>query len=229
MSAEQAQNLRGVQNDAALARALVARDPGAPRQAWQRFRPLVFSILRRALGPDDELDDVAQDVFMRIFSGIHRLREPEALRAFVITVTKRAVGHEARRRRARVPLHTEQEAQILMAVGVTADAAAHLAFNHLQRLLSRMNERERRAFVLRFVDRMEAKELADTLGVSEPTARRAYARAWKRVLTWADRHPFLHDYVESWSADMKPPIARRSDTRRPPSQPPRAIYSSAPA
>ena len=213
---QQSQNesSRVIGSDGELAQALLARDPAAPRLAFQRFRPLVVGILRRALGPDEEIDDVTQDVFMRIFTSVHRLREPTALRAFVITVTKRAVGHETRRRRARVPLHSQQEEQLLLAVGTTADAAAHLAVNHLQRLLDRMNARDRQAFVLRFIDRMEAKELADAMGVSEPTARRAYARAWKRVLTWAGRHPFLNEYVESWDPAMKPPIARRSDTRR---------------
>src|SRR5438128_144218 len=39
-------------DDATLARALIARDPRAPRVLWQRFAPMVFRMLRRTLGAD---------------------------------------------------------------------------------------------------------------------------------------------------------------------------------
>ncbi len=204
-------------SDFELARALSARDPEAQRICWERFRPLVSGMVRRALGKGAEHEDVVQDVFLRVFAGMPGLREPGALRAFVITVTKRTVGHEARKRRARLPLMLDHESQVSALPGMTADGAARLAFQHLRHLLERMNERERHAFVLRFVDRMEARELAQALGVSEPTARRAYSRAWKRMLTWATRHPFLNEYVESWDVAMRPPIARgAAHSARPP-------------
>src|SRR5262245_19291889 len=44
-------------DDATLARALIARDPRAPRVLWHRFAPMVFRMLRRTLGADHDLND----------------------------------------------------------------------------------------------------------------------------------------------------------------------------
>ena len=85
-------------DDATLARALIARDPRAPRVLWQRFAPMVFRMLRRTLGADHDLDNLAQEVFLCVFEKVRALREPKALKAFVISVTSLTMRHELRRR-----------------------------------------------------------------------------------------------------------------------------------
>jgi RNA polymerase sigma-70 factor (ECF subfamily) len=181
--------------EAELATALIAGDPAAPRAVWQKFLPLVRRMSRRALGSGSEVDDVVQEVFCSVFRGIRRLREPDAFRAFVITVTKRTLGHEVRRRRARLRLTTVSETHVAEAIGEWRDPATHHAYRHFELLLGRLKKRERQAFVLRFVERMDAPEVAETLGVSIPTARRAFSRAQTMLTLWAGRHPFLSDYV----------------------------------
>src|SRR6476469_1542878 len=88
----------GEADDATLARALIARDPRAPRVLWQRFAPMVFRMLRRTLGSDHDLDDLAQEVFLCVFEKVRALREPKALKAFVISVTSLTIRHKMRRR-----------------------------------------------------------------------------------------------------------------------------------
>lgn len=183
--------------DAALALSLLAKEPRAALLVRQRFASLVQRILRKRLGPDADLEDVEQEVFWGIFRGIHRLRHPNALRTFVLTVTKRTLQRELRRNRARSRLLGVSEAPSSDLIGDVADPAARHAFSHLRCLVQRLRERERTAFVLRFVEGMEAEEVAKALGVSRPTARRCFTRAYGRVTTWGERHPFLRDYLES--------------------------------
>jgi RNA polymerase sigma-70 factor, ECF subfamily len=182
-------------SDAELAAALIAGNPLAPREAWRRFVPLVGRMSRRVLGAGADVDDVVQEVFACLFRSVPQLRAPEALRAFVITVTKRMLGHELRRRRARAHLSVHQDLQLDETVGENGDPATRHAYLHFRHLLGRLNDRERRAFVLRFVACMDAPEVAQTLGVSVPTARRAFSRAQNRLTVWAGRHPFLSDFV----------------------------------
>lgn len=184
-----------VHSDAELAAALLAGDPAAPLLIWQTFLPLVRGMSRRALGSGPEVDDAVQEVFCSLFRGVHRLREPDAFRGFLITITKRALGHEVRRRRARARLVTPSEAHVSEAVGPWNDPATRQAYRHFELLLGRLTERERKAFVLRFVERMHIPEVAEELGVSVPTARRALARAQTRMTLWAGRHPFLSEYL----------------------------------
>jgi hypothetical protein len=42
---------------------------------------------------------------------------------------------------------------------------------------------------------METAEVAEALGVSEPTARRSFSRAHRLVVSWAQHDPFLVEYL----------------------------------
>jgi RNA polymerase sigma-70 factor (ECF subfamily) len=182
-------------SDTDLAQALLAKQPEAGILVRKRFRPLIRRMLRRALGATAETEDIEQEVFLNLFSTVYGLRHPAAFRAFVITVTKRTLGHALRRRRARAHMAVESEQPASELVGEVGDAAARHAFFHFHHLLERLRERERQAFILRFVARLEAEEIAEALGVSIPTARRLFARAWKRMVVWAARSPFLREYL----------------------------------
>lgn len=182
-------------DDAALARALIAKDPGAPRVAWTRFAPLVRRILRRSLGPQHDVEDVVQDVFLCLFERVHTLRDPVALKAFVIAIAVRTARYEIRRARVRRWVGLSRTAELPDLRIVNADSGAQHALIHFYRMLDRINERDRTAFVLRFVEGMEAAEVAAALDVSVPTARRCFTRAWERVIFLARRDPFLVDYL----------------------------------
>jgi RNA polymerase sigma-70 factor (ECF subfamily) len=184
-------------SDTDLARALLAKQPEAALLVQQRFQPLIRRMLRRTLGVTHEAEDVEQEVFLNLFSTVYGLRHPAAFRAFVITVTKRTLGHALRRRRARAHMAVESEQSASELIGDVGDAAARHAFFHFHNLLERLRERERAAFVLRFVERLEAEEVAEVLGVSLPTARRSFARAWERMVVWAGRNPFLREYLNA--------------------------------
>jgi RNA polymerase sigma factor (sigma-70 family) len=186
---------RQVEVDAELARALLSQHPQAAGLVRQRFASLVNGILQRALGADADVEDVEQEVFLGVFRDIRRLRHPEALRSFVLTITKRTLGRVLRRNRAQRGLWVADDEASADFVGEVGDPAAHHAYCHLCSLLQRLRERERQAFMLRFVAGMETEEVARALGVSVPTARRAFTRALSRVLTWGERHPFLGDYL----------------------------------
>jgi RNA polymerase sigma-70 factor (ECF subfamily) len=203
-------------SDAELARALLARQPDAAILVRQRFRPLIRRMLRRALGTTAETEDIEQEVFLNLFSTVYGLRHPGAFRAFVITVTKRTLGHALRRRRARAHMAVESEQHASEVVGDVGDAAARHAYFHFHHLLGRLRERERQAFVLRFVERLEAEEIAEILGVSLPTARRAFVRAWDRMVVWADRDPFLREYVRLSESSMLSGVVEREAARRRP-------------
>jgi RNA polymerase sigma factor (sigma-70 family) len=75
------------------------------------------------------------------------------------------------------------------------DVPTQHALMRVEGLLQQLRERERAAFVLRFVQGMTSKEVADTLGVSLATARRRFSRAKARLNALAGRDVFLTSYV----------------------------------
>ena len=178
-----------------LAQALLANEPDAYRVAWQRFMPMVRRKVRRVFGSGVDSEEVIQEVFFCVYRRVHTLRDPLALRAFVMAVAARTVSHERRRRRLRFPQALESEERDAQELRIPANPAAKHACASLKRLLGRLRQREREAFVLRFVEGMDAAEVAAALGVSAPTARRSLSRASKRITLWAGRDPFLADFV----------------------------------
>jgi RNA polymerase sigma factor (sigma-70 family) len=87
-------------DDASVVRVLREGDPRAPRVVWQRFAPMVHRILKRAFGPDYDIDDLVQEVFLVLFDRVATLREPNALRAFIISITAHTIRRELRRKTA---------------------------------------------------------------------------------------------------------------------------------
>ena len=192
-------------DDATLARALIARDPHAPRVLWQRFAPMVFRMLRRTLGADHDLDDLAQEVFLCVFEKVRALREPKALKAFVISVTVLTTRHELRRRWVRrwVKLSGKTDAAELEVV--TPDTDAREALTRFYKILDRVNTTDRTAFVLRFMEGLELAEVATALGLSLATTKRRLARVWARVILLVERDPVLVEYGPTLAAPAPTP------------------------
>lgn len=182
-------------DNATLARALIDGAPDAPRLAWDRFAPLVRRIVQRSLGPEHDAEDVVQEAFLCLFSRVHTLRDPAALKAFIISITVLTTRREIRRRKLRrwVGLTEADDMPDLRVVSDEADSRE--ALTRFYRILDRIRTRDRTAFVLRFIEGMEVADVAEAMGVSVPTARRCFTRAWQRVSFFAKRDPFLADYL----------------------------------
>lgn len=165
--------------DVALARALLAGQPGAAAATWERFYPLVHRTLARTLGSDDEVNDLAQDVFMRLFNRVRTLRDPEALQSFVYSITVRVIRSELRRRwvrRIMKPL-SDHTAVTESMVAPVAPYDERNALRRFYTLLNQLNGRERTAYVLRHIEEMNLEETAAAMEVSLATVKRILSRA----------------------------------------------------
>jgi RNA polymerase sigma-70 factor (ECF subfamily) len=183
----------GEADDASIARILIEGDRSAPRVAWHRFAPMVHRMLKRAFGPEHEIDDLVQDVFLTLFARVHTLREPQALRAFLIAITAHTIRYELRRKAALRWLRFGEPAD---AKAVDADLDSREAVVRLYRILDRLGSDDRTAFVLRFMEGLELTEVSHALGVSLATAKRRLARAWRRVVIGAQRDGALVEYLD---------------------------------
>ncbi len=125
---------------------------------------------------------------------MHTLREPQALKAFVISITAHTIRYELRRKAARRWLHLG-EASHARATDVDLDARE--AMVRFYRILDRLDSDERTAFVLRFIDGLELFEISQALGVSVATTKRRLTRAWRRVVSHAQRDDALADFVSA--------------------------------
>ena len=165
-------------DDQALVRGLCDGHPAAARVLWDRFAVLVRRLLQRTLARDD-VDDAVQDSFIRLYTLLPRLRDPNKLRSFVVGVTMRVAREQIRHRRIRRWLRFMPEVPERPRSGADYDAAEALA--HLDALLQRLDADTRIVFVLRFIEDVPTSEIAEVLDCSLATAKRRVRRARSKV------------------------------------------------
>jgi RNA polymerase sigma-70 factor (ECF subfamily) len=175
-----------------LVEGLIDGQPVAVAALYDRFAPLVRRILIRAFGSATDVDDVAQEIFLTVVRRVRGLREPTALRSFVVGVTLRFAKNELRKRTLRRWVGLEIEP----AAVADADPTTRDAVRRVYRVLDRLDATSRLVFVLRHVEGLELKELAVASGNSLATVKRKLARAQARFDALATADPVLCEYFE---------------------------------
>ena len=194
---------RGSERDAeSLWQALAAGAPGASHAVWQAYSPSVHRLLRRLLGPAGEIQDLAQEVFLRFFQRVARVDSSASLRPFLFGICSRVAQEEMRRRRVRRWLMLT-DSGTLPEQGVRGDdGVARDAVGRLYRMLERLRPADRSLFVLRFIEQLELTEVAEIHALSFATARRRIDRVWKRIRGIIEKDDVLSEYL---SPEQKEP------------------------
>jgi RNA polymerase sigma-70 factor (ECF subfamily) len=177
-----------------LVRCLRDRQPAATVHFYTRFSAQVRSLLFRILGPDSELDDTLHDTFVRALESIETLRDPKALRAWILGVAVYTARIELQRRRRRRWLSLFAPANLPELPANEAAPEAIEALRSVSRVLDRLPTDERIAVVLRLAERMTVPEAAAACGVSHSTFKRRFARGDKVFRELAMREPALTDW-----------------------------------
>ena len=182
-------------SDAELVRAARAGDRHACFAIWSKYTGLVQRLVRRFLGPGPDFQDMRQEIFLRVFKRLGEIRDPAALRGFVISVTLGFARNEARRRRVRaivglVPEDALPEVPVLAGQGESREA-----LRSLYQMLATLGAEDSSLFIARFVEKMELTEVASAHDMSLSTAKRRIARLVTRVNARVQANPVLREYL----------------------------------
>jgi RNA polymerase sigma-70 factor (ECF subfamily) len=180
-------------SDAALVVGIAARQEWAAAAMWERFGRLIYRIAERGLGSPHEAEDMTQDVFLCLWRKVGNLRDASALRSFVVSVTIRTLKWWLRRRRTRQSTHLTETGALPEARGRGVDLDQ--ALSRFYRLLDKLRVDDRIAFVLRRVDGMELKEVAQSIGCSLATVKRRLCRADADLLRLMEGEPVLVTFL----------------------------------
>jgi RNA polymerase sigma-70 factor (ECF subfamily) len=187
--------------DAELVQAVAQGDVQAVGVVWDRYSSPVRSVIRANLGADGAIEDLLQEVFVVFLRSVDEIKKASTLRGFLVQVAVRVVLVELRRRRLRRWVTLSRSSEVLEAIIPSRDGEGAAALAGLYRLLNRLPERRRVAFVLRHVQGLELSEVASALAISESTARREIARARTAIQTRARKsEPSLWHYLERGDA-----------------------------
>jgi DNA-directed RNA polymerase specialized sigma24 family protein len=194
---DRARTVRADIGDAELFGMLVEGDPRALRASWLRFAPLVHCLLKRALGPEDDVREHAQLVFDQLFRRASELRHPNALRLAVIALTTSVIRTELRARWSRRWLRIRPA----QAPPRTSIAPPHPpsqeAMRRLYLILDKLKSEDRIAFAFHFLQGLSLEEVAGALDLSLPAAQRVLARVWSRTVTYLEHDGALLEFLAS--------------------------------
>jgi RNA polymerase sigma-70 factor, ECF subfamily len=164
-------------DDGELLRALRARHPGAVAVLYDRHASHVHRALRSALGPDADLPDLVQDVFIRAMAGISELEDLARVRSWLTTIAVFTARAHIRRRVRRNFLGLFSPQRTSLTQVEPASLEARSALRQTYAVLDELPVNERLAFTLRFVHGMTLPEAAEACAVSLATFKRRLARA----------------------------------------------------
>ena len=165
--------------------ALVGRgDTAAFEDLIERHQSLVAGTIARMLGSNSDVEDIAQQVFIRVWKSAGRYVARAKFTTWLLKITRNLVFNELRRskRHALVPLQTEPGAEEMPLPDQVARAPdASLLETELQQAIERaivqLPESQRMALILRRYEEMSYEQIAEILDLSVPAVKSVLFRA----------------------------------------------------
>jgi RNA polymerase sigma-70 factor (ECF subfamily) len=185
------------EEDSRILRGLRAGIDEAYEELIERYEQPIYGMVFRLLGNQTDACDVVQDVFLKVFRGVHAFREQSSLRTWIYRIAvNEAHNHRrwfARHCRHEVPLekdHQEQYSSLESAQDPgrspfeqALDSETRTLIEHA---LTTLNPVFRTAVVLRDIQNLSYEEIAEILQVSLGTVKSRILRgreALRRELT----------------------------------------------
>lgn len=171
--------------DEALVEAAQGGDSGALELLLLRHESRVLRLLRLLGVPEAEREDVAQEVFVRVFRHLDGYRSGQSFRGWIYRIVVNA-SHDQRRRmrrrrRREADWQVDHEGSVDPGPGPAEELDRREQRRRLERLLSELSERERAVFVLCELEGLESGKVARSLAISTVTVRRHLGRARRRL------------------------------------------------
>ncbi len=185
-----------VGDDAALIEALRAGHPGAAAALYDRYAGQVRLTLRSILGPDDDIPDLLQEVFIRAIDRVGKVRQADRLGAWLTAIAV-FVGRAQIRLRSRrkwLRLFSPERTRPRQMEQPPSDARR--ALRQVYAVLDDMPIDQRLAFVVRYVHGATLIEAAEACGTSLATIKRRLSRAEGRFLDAARGRPELAHWLD---------------------------------
>ncbi|TDI16479.1 MAG: RNA polymerase sigma factor [Acidobacteria bacterium] len=178
--------------DAQLVKATVEGDSQAFEEIVERYQRLVFNIIYHYMGRRNEVEDLAQEVFLKAFRALETFDATRPLKSWIGRITANTCLDEIRKAPKRkvwsfADLGGDEESKIEYFYerfgqhsSLTEKDVEDL-FELLEKLMERLNRKDKMAFVLRELEGLSYPEIAKALQSSELAVRLRVSRSKKRL------------------------------------------------
>jgi RNA polymerase sigma-70 factor (ECF subfamily) len=182
--------------EAALVRRVQARDELAFREIVERYQAKVFSIIYGILRNHNDAEDIAQQVFSKVYFSIRNFDFRSSLLTWIYKITVNECYDYLRKKRVRKLVYesdfSEEDATRMEASEPATDPSVpmdrQLAQQDLvSKLLDKVSPEDRSLILLKEVEGHSVEELAAMTGLNENTIKVKLFRTRQKLLKAAQR------------------------------------------
>ena len=182
--------------EAALVRRVQARDEMAFREVVERYQSKVFSIIFGILRNHNDAEDIAQQVFSKVYFSIRNFDFRSSLLTWIYKITVNECYDYLRKKRVRKLVYesdfSAEDAQRLESSEPAVDPGQPVDSQLAQRdlimkLLAKLSEGDRNLLLLKEVEGHSVEELAAMTGLNENTIKVKLFRTRQKLVKVAQR------------------------------------------
>src|ERR1700730_18271786 len=167
-----------------------AGDDAAFNRVVTAYRKRILGTIARLIGRPEDVEDVAQEVFLRLYYSLDQLRTPEVFEPWLYRLTVNASydyqRKQRRRNESRMSDLSEQQVMMADAAAGGKSSAEEQRKNQVRELvhslLETVSEEDRILLMLKEVEGLSLKELEQIYRVKENALKVRLFRARQRVL-----------------------------------------------
>lgn len=152
---------------------------GRGQEAFERlvpaYRRRVFGLAYSILRDRAAAEDLAQEVFVKLWQALPRYDGRAQLSTWIYAITRNAAVSALRTRRPSVSLSDAAVAEEVE--GMTAEPFAEPADAQLRRRIQALPDKQRQAITLYYLDERPVEEVADMMGLPANTVKTHLHRA----------------------------------------------------
>jgi RNA polymerase sigma-70 factor (ECF subfamily) len=182
--------------EGALVRRAQSGDESAFRDIVERYQAKVFSIIHGIVRQRNDVEDIAQQVFAKVYFSIRNFDFRSSLITWIYKITVNECFDYLRKKRVRKLVYesdmSEDEARRVEnsepQSGRNTRADANLARrDYIVKLMDRVSEEEKRLLMLKEVEGYSVEELSGMLNMNENTIKVKLFRARQKLVKAAQR------------------------------------------
>ncbi len=151
-----------------------------PEELFNHYYPRLFNFSKSFLKVEDGIDDILQEVFVRIWQGRKNITNPETFNSYVFTITRNLLLNELRRRLNNKNLK-ERVCKLSVAseYSLVEEIEYHDLKEKVDKAVDELPERQKEIFILSRNEGLSHKEIAEKLKISTKNVEYHIALALK--------------------------------------------------
>jgi RNA polymerase sigma-70 factor, ECF subfamily len=167
------------------------------RQAFmdlvKAYQNMVFAVLYRLLQDKDEIEDVAQEVWVKVYQSIRKLKSPAAFRSWLHRIVVNAFRDRMRQKGNHIAFSLDDDLRLADGDSIQMEMEAPGLLpeeellrvewqDHLEEAIRELPPSHRAVIVMREIQGMSYEEIAYAMDISLGTVKSRIARAREKLI-----------------------------------------------